>query len=155
MYVYLVVFYGAELKNKCFNTQNCTVRGFSVGFEIPRGLKVSKYPKLPVTLIRSFYFPKLAKMWMGHFYKILHVYLFCSSLMCLAQFLTSGWQSWSVPIFCYDSWPLKFNGENRATTYFLVCLPALWYFWEGISPGISIFVCPIGLKVSPFLKDTN
>ena len=31
MYVYLVVFHGAELKNKCFNTWNCTVCPFSVG----------------------------------------------------------------------------------------------------------------------------
>ena len=31
MYVYLVVFHGAELKNKCFNAWNCTVCPFSVG----------------------------------------------------------------------------------------------------------------------------
>ena len=31
MHVVLVVFHGAELKNKCFNTWNCTVCPFSVG----------------------------------------------------------------------------------------------------------------------------
>ena len=33
MYVYLVVFDGVELKNKCFNTWNCIVCPFSVGIE--------------------------------------------------------------------------------------------------------------------------
>ena len=35
MYVYLVVFHGAELKNECFNTWNCTVWPLSVGFTTP------------------------------------------------------------------------------------------------------------------------
>ena len=38
MYVYLVVFHGAELKNKCFSTWNCTVCPFSVGIGVLLGL---------------------------------------------------------------------------------------------------------------------
>ena len=38
MYVFLVVFHGGELKNKCFNAWNCTVCPFSVGIEVFLGL---------------------------------------------------------------------------------------------------------------------
>ena len=38
MYVFLVVFHGAELKNKCFDAWNCTVCPFSVGNEVFLGL---------------------------------------------------------------------------------------------------------------------
>ena len=36
--IYLVVLYGAKLKNKCFNTWNCIGCLFLVGFTTPRDL---------------------------------------------------------------------------------------------------------------------
>ena len=53
MYVFLVVFHGAELKNKCFNAWNCTVCPFSVGIEVFLGLNQGGGGMLDLALLQN------------------------------------------------------------------------------------------------------
>ena len=59
MNVYLVVFHGVELKNKCFSTWNCTACPFSGGIEVFLGLNQGGGGMLDLELLKMFFLEKI------------------------------------------------------------------------------------------------